>query len=837
MSGALRLLVLALAVLRTSDAAAAVTIRAWLDPPSVRVGETADLSVELRGTQSSETPSVPAPQGVGVRYVGPSTQLSIVNGRSSAAVTHRFAVNATREGTFTLGPITVQAEGQTLQAGSPMLRVVAGGAADPGSGPAGDQLRLELTVPRTTVYLHERVPFTVTLRVGQVRVSNVQFPRVGGDGFTVEPLGQPAQRQETRDGGTFQVVEFHSALTPASAGSVTVGPVTMSMGVVGQRSGGRGHGFFFGGMTQEPVELASQPLALDVLPLPEQGKPPDFSGAVGRFALAVRATPLELAVGDPVTLTYTLSGEGDLASVTPPALAGSDTLRVYPVQAAAVPAGNAAGTRVFEQVVIPQQPGPQRLPPVRFSWFDPEARAYRTAEQPPITLTVRPAPQGSGPQIVGGPAATTGRPEEALGRDIVFIKEAPGTLAPIGSGLWLSPLFWAVQLVPLLVLGAAMLVARRRERLGTDTRYARFTRAGRAARGALAEARAALGQGDAGAFHDRVARAVRDYLTAKLDLPPGAVTAEQVSARLREAGLADGVADEVRAFFSACEVARFAPAVSGDGDLRRTLDRAEEIVRTLERSRGLARVATAAVVLLALLGGVAGGAEETPQALFFRGNALYADGRYADAAAVYERLLGGGVASANTYFNLGNAYLKAGDVGRAVLAYERARRLAPGDPDLRANLGFAREQAAAQEPAPWWARVVFPFAAARASDTLLRWAAATWWALALLLGVRQLVPAAGRVASRAAVVAAVVLVVIGSSAAYRLLTVDLRRTAVVVAPGEVAVRFEPSDSGTVHFQAKPGATLRLLGEREGWVQVGRDDGRRGWIQAGAVEAL
>jgi tetratricopeptide (TPR) repeat protein len=812
-------------------ASGAPTVRAWLDPARVAVGQTADLAVEVRGTQNAAMPSVPAPDGVGIRYVGPATQLSIVNGQTSSSVTHHFTVTPQREGTFALGPITLQAEGQMLQAGTATLQVSAGA---PGPAPSGEQLQLELTIPRTTVYLHERVPFTVTLRVGEVRVSDVQYPRVPGDGFTVEPLTEPAQRQEIRGGATFQVVEFKSALTPARTGRLPVGPATMTMARVAERAGGR-HGFFFGGLSQEPVELRSEPVTLDVLPLPDQGKPADFSGAVGRFALEVRAAPLDVTAGDPVTVTYTVAGTGDLSSVTPPALAGSDALRVYPVQQVTSGPPAPAGARRFEQVVIPQQPGTMRLPPVRFSWFDPEARAYRSAEQPAITLTVRPAPKGSGPQILGGPGKAAVAPAESLGRDIVFIKDSPGTFVPIGVQRWRSPVFWLVQLVPLLLLGAAIVLARHRERLGSDVRYARFTRAGRAARSALGEARGALGRGDAVAFHDRVASAVRDYLTAKLDLPPGAVTPEQVSARLREAGLGDGIADEVRAFFAACEVARFAPSAAGDGDLRRTLDRAEEIVRALERTRRLAPAATAAAVLaLVVLAVSARAAEETPQALFFRGNALYADGRYADAAAAYEQILAKGVASTSTYFNLGNAYLKENQLGRAVLAYERAARLAPGDPDLRANLAFAREQAGATQSERWWRRILFRLAATWSTSALVTAAMVAWWVLLLLCIVRLVRRDARRAATRGAVVAAVAFLVIAASAAYRLLTVDLRPTVVVIAPSETAVRFEPSESGTVHFQAKPGVTLRRLGEREGWVQVGRDDGRRGWIERAAV---
>src|SRR5262249_31556316 len=260
-------------------------------------------------------------------------------------------------------------------------------------------------------------------------------------------------------------------------------------------------------------------------------------------------------------------------------------------------------------------------------------------------------------------------------------------------------------------------------------------------------------------------------------------------------------------------------------------------IRALEHTRRLGRVATAAATVLVLLGGGAGLAAENAQAIFFRANGLYGEGRYADAAAEYERLLSSGVASANTYFNLGNAYLKAGKTGRAVLAYERARRLPPRDPDLRANLTLARPPEATPEPAPWWTRVLFPLAASWSSDALLLSAACAWWLLMGLLAAGRLLPAARRTTSRAALIAGAALVVFGASASWRLATVDLRRTAVVVAADEVAVRFEPSSSGTVYFQAKPGTTLRLLGTREGWAQVERDDGRRGWVARDAIDPV
>ena len=379
---------------------------------------------------------------------------------------------------------------------------------------------------------------------------------------------------------------------------------------------------------------------------------------------------------------------------------------------------------------------------------------------------------------------------------------------------------------------------RRRRRLTGDVRYARFTRAGRAARHALAGAQARLGAGDGAAFYDAVARAMTEYLAAKLDLPPGGVTLETVTQRLGRNGVAAGVLDDLGDLLAACERARFAPTADATGDMERTLARATAIVRALERARRLGRVVAAAGLVLALAARVAVAAPaETPTAIFFHANALYGEERYPEAAAEYERVLAAGVASGNVHFNLGNAYFKAGDVGRAILEYERARRWMPGDPDLTANLAYARSLAGATEDSVIWTRLAFPLAERYSTDRLLLTASALYTLLMLSLAAARLRPGLARGARSNAAAAALVLVVVVPSLAFRLATVDLAAAAVVVGKTEATVRFEPSPAGTEHFRAKPGTLLRVAAERAGWAQVVRADGRRGWIERDAIATV
>jgi hypothetical protein len=188
--------------------------------------------------------------------------------------------------------------------------------------------------------------------------------------------------------------------------------------------------------------------------------------------------------------------------------------------------------------------------------------------------------------FAAGASSQRGAPEEKLGHDIVYIKDDPGVLSERSDHWYGSAFFWLWQPMPLLLFAAAAWYDRRRQRLTGDVRYARFSRAGRQARQGLVAAQKALAEGESAAFYDAVSRTMQEYLAAKLDLPPGAIDADAVTRR----GVAADSVQHVAQFFATCEQIRFAPK-SSDGDMRGVLKLAQEIVRRLERQRGLAPAA------------------------------------------------------------------------------------------------------------------------------------------------------------------------------------------------------------------------------------------------------
>ena len=562
-----------------------IRVRAEITPQQAELGEPLTLVIEVQGTQNVEPPALSGLDGFDTSYVGPSTQMSIVNNQYSASVRHRYTLRARKEGRFTLGPFRLEHQGREYQTGTVEVDIRAGRQAvrPPSHGQdlsdrpdhRREDVWLEITTPQQEVFLHQRIPLEVSLYVGGVRVADAQYPVLPGDGVSLEPFEEPLRQRHTLRGKMFRVLRFRTTVVPLRSGTLELGPASLQLNVIRQAPGGSRNlfGRFFSdslfGTERRPRTLRSNDLSLRVVPLPQEGRPATFSGAVGQFRMDVTADPTQLRVGDPLTLRMLLSGGGRVTDAQPPSLVNADGFRTYTPQMDQPD----PDTTVFEQVLIPQDEMLDAIPAVHFSYFDPEAAQYRTLTSQPIRLLLRPAPDGQG-GMVGGLSAQT----EQLGQDIVYIKDEPGSLHSPSQVWYRSPAFWLWHTVPLGLFGAAVWYDRRRRRLSGDARYARFARAGKRARHGLRAAEQALGQPDPAAFYELLSRTVQEYLAAKLDLPPGRIEVQTVAA----CGVSADCVRRIGEVLAACEQVRFAPG-TGEGDMPSVLRAVEDIVKQLER--------------------------------------------------------------------------------------------------------------------------------------------------------------------------------------------------------------------------------------------------------------
>jgi tetratricopeptide (TPR) repeat protein len=307
--------------------------------------------------------------------------------------------------------------------------------------------------------------------------------------------------------------------------------------------------------------------------------------------------------------------------------------------------------------------------------------------------------------------------------------------------------------------------------------------------------------------------------------------------------------EDVARFYDLVERARYAPVTGVDGDPSEVLALARALIRGLERERNmalrggvLASVIVVALVISSMPLGArarqetAEGKRRDPHTIFYEGNAAYKNGDHEGAAREYERLRSAGFESSALSYNLGNAYFKRQMYGRALLEYERARRLAPRDADIEANLEYTRERA--KVPAlgmPVWQRVLFaPSQILSTAELSLLWAS-MWWGAWASIALLEIGGSAG--ARIAAWTTGTAVVIVGASLAFHLWRYELSADAVVTAPATAVARFEPSAAGKEYFRLREGSIVNVRRTRQGWVQVSRPDGKRGWVPADAVEQI
>jgi hypothetical protein len=310
-------------------------------------------------------------------------------------------------------------------------------------------------------------------------------------------------------------------------------------------------------------------VTVEVRPLPEAGRPEGFTGAVGSFTFSAAAKPAAVAEGEPVTLTMEIRGRGNIESLAGPQVPSGDRFKVYEPKLIKreISEDRSAGRLVFEQVLVPRSTASTPLPAASFSYFDPAQKSYRKLVEGPFPLLVTPAARQGADVFAAPPAgATAGKPAPRI--DIAPLKPEPGGWADMPPRSWYaSPWFLALQFVPLGIAVGLHLSARRRDALVRDVVKARRQLAPSAGLSGFGAARQALRDGDTVRFHEALWEALSSYFSHRLNLRPGEISREAVTARLAQGGLDPGDLSRLEEIFHLSEQERFARPLSAAAPL------------------------------------------------------------------------------------------------------------------------------------------------------------------------------------------------------------------------------------------------------------------------------
>ena len=617
-------------------AVAQVQATATVDNSRPTVGDTITYTFQVSANSQlgSVTPSFPPFTGFQVgQMMGPMQSTQIVNFRVSSSVSWSVEVTVAREGTFTIPPAKATVDGRMYEsnpvaitvgkdAQSNVPQTVANedilSARIQGNPTATEQLKGRLfvrpAVSKANPYVREEIVVSyylyMTPEVQRIFVNCRYTPfDNSSNSFLVEPqyeaYDHPFEpKPVTLDGRQYvcallsQVVVF-----PTAPGKTQLPPfqATVDLRTESRKRARDPFGSQFGDLFDDPfgvfrsntvaAVVPARQIELDARPLPQEGRPANFQGAVGDYKIAASLSRNEVKEYDLVNLRVVVEGNGAIASVPDPDLGKIEGVEVYESKAQVekgVRNGEFGGKKTFEVALQPTRPGDRTIPPLSYSFFNPRIERYETVQTAALPLKVEVDPKRSQGLVVvaasqKGAAPGASAPEvRVLSTGIRTIKTGSPLSVFREQPLYRNAAFWAVQLVPLAFWAAGLWFGARRRRLETDEAFARSVGAKERASRRLKGAAQSLKRKDMETFYLEVATALRGLVADRCSLATAGATNEE----LRDAVLAKTGSQELSgrlfSLLGVCDAARYASGAGMDASAQRW-EEAKRLTRELER--------------------------------------------------------------------------------------------------------------------------------------------------------------------------------------------------------------------------------------------------------------
>jgi hypothetical protein len=536
-------------------------VYATIQPTQITLGESARFTITNLGDVAAPI-TMPVVSGLQFEIIGRTRQIEIINGTTLSSTSIVVQVTPQMAGIFSIPGVTPKSQPLVLQvnalpgsAGAPRLSgsqaprpppILSGASIPKGVHLTEDgSAYVKLSAPRREVYVGESIPVEIELGMRSGFVTSLNgLPKLTGDDFTLNYFShQPERSEKMIDGQAFVLLTWRSVLSVVKPGSFPLSaevPLTVKIRTRPRRESALDDQFgdpfwqnFFGASVPKDINVQSPAQELKVLALPAEGRPADFHGAIGSFAIESDVSPAKADVGDPLTLTMRVVGSGNFDRVDSTMLDHLEHWKTYPPKSTFNTNDplKHKGEKVFEQPLIASQPGAQTVPPLSFSYFDPSTKRYETVHSAPLRVTISPALADStltAPQVAAsGASAAANKAAEGLKPDHGAAEAMVSSLIPP----YLRPRFLAIpSLLAVAIAGAWMAVRRRANPTGRVSARNRFV--AKKNQRVLTQMEAAARAGNAAVFFNAARDALQQTLALRWQVGPEEVTAAEVRARL-----------------------------------------------------------------------------------------------------------------------------------------------------------------------------------------------------------------------------------------------------------------------------------------------------------------
>ncbi len=780
---------------------------------------------------------------------------SMVNGHtsSSSSITYTYMLMGTKNGTFTIPAAHVNVGSHTI-ASEPVKVTVAGNAPNTGSQgtkfhqdedrrpqmrSAGSPISnsdLFIRVSANKTHVHEQEPILLTYKVYTL----VELTQLNGKmpdltGFHSQEVELPQQKSfhvENVNGRNYKCVTWSQyVMYPQMTGKLEIPSITFK-GIVVQenRNVDPFEAFFNGGSGYVEVnrDIVAPGLTVQVDSLP--ARPADFSGGVGKFNISAQLEKNEVSAGDPVKLRVVVGGIGNLKLIKQPTVDLPSDFDKYDPEVTdktKLTANGVEGNMVYDFIAVPRNPGKYTIPEVTLTYYDTSVNGYRTIKTQPFELNVTPS-DGTG---------SVSDFTDMKDKDIRPIKKGNADIHNADEFFFESPAYWVWIILPLIIFFALLAIFRKRALDNADIIKMKAKNANKVATRRLRTANRLMLKGENNLFYDEVLKALWGYVGDRLNMPEEALSRDNVSERLGAQGVGQPIVDKFISALDECEYERYAPG-DAKGNMNKTFESAMTAITEIENAMKGKRPhkAATAMLLLALLMPLSAGAVSKASA-----DAEYTKGNYQQAIADYEELLKQGV-SADLCYNLGNAYFRTENITKAILNYERAHMLSPGDEDIKFNLEFARSKTIDKITPQSEMFFVNWYHSLVNLTSVDRWAYTAVVSIILVLVLLLMYLFADRIILRKigfyGAVASLLLFLLANLFAFQQKRMLEDRCGAIIMSSSVNVRKSPADKAEAAFVLHEGTRVDISDKSiKGWREIRIADGREGWVEDSKIEEI
>lgn len=792
-------------------------------------------------------------------YTSSESSFQMVNGHtsSSSSITYTYTLYAAKSGVYNIPAAHARVGGKQISSRPAKVTVVGSaqgrGNNSPkmheddnyqphmkaaGSAISGRDLFIKVSANKKKVY--EQEPILLTYKVYTlVDLTQLEGKMPELTGFHTQEIPLPQQKSfhiERVNGKPYRTVTWSQyVMYPQMTGKMEIPSITFKGIVVQQnRSVDPFEAFFNGGSGYVEVKrnIVAPSIKIDVLPLPH--KPANFSGGVGKFNISAQLNKNELKAGDPLSLRIVVGGIGNLKLIKQPVVNFPKDWDKYDPKVTdktKLTSNGLEGNMIYDILAVPRNQGHYTIPPVELTYYDTSLNQYKTIKTQSFEIEVAKG-DGSRSSVVD---YSKDQP-----KDIKDIKKGEAELHSVDNFFFGSVGYMMSLLIPFAAFVALLVIFRKRAIDNADLVKMKGKKANKIATKRLRQANKLMLAGKTNEFYDEVLRALWGYVGDKLNMPAEKLSRENISEKLQSHNVDDNTISKFLSAIDDCEMMRFAPG-DPEGNMNKTFESAMtaimEIENVMKKKSNKAKVSGFSFVLMILMLMPLSANAITKQ----NADDEYAKGNYQQAIKDYQEILKTGVSS-EIYYNLGNAYYRTDNITQALLAYERALQLSPGDNDIRFNLQYARSKTIDKITpetemffVTWYHSLVnFTSVDRWANTAIVSIVMALLLILVFLFAPQMWARKSGFYGS------AVFLLLFAFANLFAFQQkheLETKQGAIVIAP-TVNVKKTPAASGTDVFVIHEGTRVDITDRgMKQWRGVKLADGREGWLKTSQIEEI